>query len=121
MCFTMKTNLVKEKGWFLLVKLFKKAIEDREITFDEGRIIKATDLNVTNLLEYSKEAWEDKKLSETEKQKMSFLLKKIEDDAISLAQYDDIVTSEEEDLLGIIRNTIETFFRNDYYFAETAC
>ena len=114
----MKVNLVKEKGLTLLVRLFKKANEDREITFDEGRIIKATDLNVINLLEYSKQAWEDKKLTENEKQKMLFLLKKIEDDAISLAQYDDIITGEEEELLGIIKSTVETFFRSNYYFAS---
>jgi hypothetical protein len=112
----MRVDLVKEKGWHLLVKLFKKANEDREITFDEGRIIKATDLNVLNLLEYAKEAWEDKKLTETEKQKMMFLLKKIKDDAISLAHYDEIITQEEEELLEIIRGTVETFFRDNFYF-----
>ncbi|MHA2100250.1 MAG: hypothetical protein ACW99A_16365 [Candidatus Kariarchaeaceae archaeon] len=113
----MKSNLIKEKGWYLLIKLFKKANEDREITFDEGRIIKATDLNVTKLLEYSQQAWEDKKLTETEKQKMMFLLKKIKDDAVTLAQYDEIITDEEEDLLEIIKVTVETFFRDDYYFS----
>lgn len=113
----MKSDLIKDKGWHLLVKLFKKANEDKEIDFDEGRIIKATDLNVTNLLEYSKEAWEDKKLTETEKQKMMFLLKKINDDAVTLAQYDDIITREEEELLEIIRSTVQTFFRDNYYFA----
>lgn len=114
----MKSNLIRDKGWHLLVKLFKKANEDKEITFDEGRIIKATDLNVTNLLEYSIKAWEDKKLTETEKQKMMFLLKKIKDDAITLAQYDEIITQEEEELLEIIRGTVEIFFRDDYLFTS---
>ncbi|MFV2015667.1 MAG: hypothetical protein ACC656_09585, partial [Candidatus Heimdallarchaeota archaeon] len=93
------------------------AKEDRKITFDEGRIIKATDLNVTNLFEYSVKAWEDKRLTETEKQKMMFLLKKIKDDAVTLAEYDEIITQEEENLLEIIRDTVQTFFRDDYYFA----
>lgn len=106
----MKSNLIKDKGWHLLVKLFKKANEDKEITFDEGRIINATDLNINKLLEFTTDAWSDRILTENEKQKISFLLKKIQDDAVTLAEYDDIITNEEDELLEIIRDMVENFF-----------
>ncbi len=105
----MKPVIVKDKGWKLLSRLFKTAAKDGVITFDEERILRASDLNVNNLLDYTKKAWEDKTLSENEKTRIIFLIKKIQDDAISLAQYDDIITNEEEELLDIIREIIHEF------------
>lgn len=118
----MKVNLVKEKGWHLLVNLFKQANTDKIISFDEQRIISATDLNVNKLVLYAKTAWEDSILTEDEKKRMSFLLKKIEDDAVSLAMYDDIITREEEDLLKIIKATVEHFFEEEqiYQYAKAS-
>lgn len=110
----MKVNSVKDKGWVLLSNLFKQAADDKRITFDEGRILRATDLNVSKLLDFTEAAWEDKNLSETEKQRILFMIKKIQDDATTLAEYDDIVTNEEDEMLGIIRNLITEFYAAAY-------
>ena len=45
----MKVSKIQEKGWKLLINLFKAANDDSIITFDEGRIVRTTDLNVTKL------------------------------------------------------------------------
>ncbi|MHA2090971.1 MAG: hypothetical protein ACW98K_08945 [Candidatus Kariarchaeaceae archaeon] len=105
----MKPYVVKDKGWKLLVQLFKTAKSDGSISFDEERILKASDQNVNNLLAYTQEAWKDRVLTEDEKQRIVFLIKKIQDDATTLAEYDDIITNEEEALLDIIREIIQEF------------
>lgn len=92
------------------MQLFKAAAQDGSISFDEERIIRATDLNVQNLVEYVDRAWEDKKLTEQEIQTITFLIKKIKDDAVSLAMYDEILSDQEEDLLDIIKGLITEFF-----------
>ena len=102
---------MKDKGWKLLVRLFKEAKRNGEIDFDEQRILHTTDFNVTELLHFVQEAWEDSILSETEKQQITFLIKKIRDDAVTLANYDDIITDQEEALLMIIRDIFEEFLR----------
>ncbi|MHA2250028.1 MAG: hypothetical protein ACXAD7_06685 [Candidatus Kariarchaeaceae archaeon] len=104
----MKPNIVKDKGWQLLTRLFRTAKKDG-ISFDEERILRASDLNITALLEFAETAWEDKILTEDERRRITFLIKKIHDDAVSLAQYDDIITSEEEALLDIIKEIIHEF------------
>ena len=105
----MKPYVVKDKGWKLLVQLFKTAKSDGSISFDEERILKASDQNINNLLKYTQEAWKDRVLTEDEKQRIVFLIKKIQDDAITLAEYDDIITQEEEALLDTIREIIQEF------------
>lgn len=68
------------------------------------------------LISYAEVAWEDRILTESEKQKMFFLLKKIEDDAVTLAKYDEIITTEEENLLNIIKETINNFFEDEQVY-----
>lgn len=98
----------------MLSKLFRQAASDNEITFDEGRILRATDLNVTKLMDFTKLAWDDKNLSETEKIRILFLIKKIVDDATTIAEYDNIITEDEEDMLAIIREIVEEFYLEAY-------
>lgn len=100
---------IRGKAWQLLIRLFREAISDGRIDFDEGRIISSADLNVSNLIQYIKDAWDDKIITGSERANIQFLVKKIEDDAITLAEYDDIITSQEQALLDIIKDIIETF------------
>ena len=100
---------VRAKAWQLLINVFDEAMSDGCIDFDEGRIISSTNLNVNNLLDYITGAWEDNNLDHTERANIEFLVRKIEDDAISLAHYDDIITKQEAALLDIIRNLVEHF------------
>lgn len=110
----LKEALAKEKGWKLLVRLFKEAKRDGDISFDEERILRATDLNVLHLVEYIQQAWDDRHLSEEEKRKITFLLKKIRDDAVSLAEYDEIISQEEDAMLQIIREMIQEVLEDSY-------
>lgn len=112
----LKEALAKEKGWKLLVRLFKEAKRDGEISFDEERILRATDLNVLHLVEYIQQAWDDQHLSEEEKRKITFLIKKIRDDATSLAEYDEIISHEEDAMLNIIREIIQEALEDSYYY-----
>ncbi|MDH5646768.1 MAG: hypothetical protein OEZ01_12210 [Candidatus Heimdallarchaeota archaeon] len=92
-----------------MVKLYKTAAKDGDITYDEERILTVTDANILNLLNYVKGAWRDKILDDKEKQKITFLIKKIYDDAISVAEFDNFITNEEDSLLYIIREVIDEF------------
>jgi len=103
---------VKAKGWTFLVSLFKTAKADGEIDFDEERILRSVDLNVMKLLEFVRQSWEDNRLDEDEKKQIIFLIKKIEDDAVSLAEYDDLLTKQEEAMLIIIREMISEFMED---------
>ncbi|MHA2502937.1 MAG: hypothetical protein ACXAE3_08710 [Candidatus Kariarchaeaceae archaeon] len=105
----MKENLVREKGWALLRALFLAAKKDGEIDFDEQRILKATDDNVMQLLETVRRAWDDSVLTETEKQQITFMIKKIKDDAVSLAEYDSVISEQEDEMLNIIYEKIYEF------------
>ena len=105
----MKEEVVRDKGWDLLVHLFKTAKADRSISFDEERILRSADDNIVKLLEYVREAWDDRGPNESEKQKITFLIKKIHDDARTLAEYDDIVTEEERKMLDDILEKMNEF------------
>lgn len=108
------SDVVRGKAWQLLIRLFREAISDGCIDFDEGRIISSADLNVKNLLQYIKDSWDDKIITGSERANIQFLVKKIEDDAITLAEYDDIITSQEQALLNIIKEIIEGFAEQSF-------
>ncbi|MCY3410500.1 MAG: hypothetical protein INQ03_02580 [Candidatus Heimdallarchaeota archaeon] len=112
----MNEDIIKSKAWQLLIRLFKQAKEDGQIDFDEGRILSSTDLNVNNLINNLREAWEDKILTSTERANLEFLVRKIEDDAISLAEYDNIITEQEQALLDIIREILDGFSEDPNFF-----
>ena len=106
---SVNKRLARDKGWRLLLRLFKQAKQDREIDFDEERILRATDFNVLKLVKFIDEAWQDKHLSEEEILCITFLITKIRDDATSLAQYDEIISKQEQDMLDIIKVMVEEF------------
>jgi len=110
----LKESDVKEKGWKMLVALFKVAKADKQITPDEEAILETADVNVMNLLEYVKRAWLDNHLDNEEKERIEGLVAKIEDDATTVAALDSIITNEEADLIEVIRDTVREFFENEY-------
>ncbi len=112
----MREDIIKAKSWQLLIRLFKEAKKDMEIDFDEGRILSSANLNINKLIAYVKMAWEDKIIDHTERKDIEFLIRKIEDDAVSLAEYDEIITAQEEALLGIIRELITDFTDESHYY-----
>lgn len=105
---------VKDKGWRLLVELFKTAKADNQITKEEEVILRTTDFNVLELLKYVKKAWDDGILTEHEMELIRNLITKIEDDATTLAADDNIITDDEENLLEIIRNILQEFFEENF-------
>lgn len=111
----LREEQVKAKAWQLLIRLFKEAKRDSMIDFDEGRILSSANLNITKLLEYLRVAWADKRIDHNERKNIEFLVQKIENDAISLAEYDEIITQQEEALLEIIREMISKFADDNYY------
>ncbi|MCH8908104.1 MAG: hypothetical protein IH840_13530 [Candidatus Heimdallarchaeota archaeon] len=106
----IKERDVKERGWELLVSLFKIAKSDNKITPDEEAILKTTDASVMNLLDYVKIAWEDNILDQDERETIEGLVAKIEDDALTEAASDKIITEEEQNMLEVIEETIQGFF-----------
>ena len=62
----MKKEIVKDKGFQLIVRLFKNAIKDGEVDRDEARVLQTTESNLLSLLNYVEEAWSDGKIDDTE-------------------------------------------------------
>ena len=108
----MKSEIVKEKGFQLLLKLFKTAVKDGEIDIDEGKIIEKTDSNMNLLYHCVNKAWEDNVIDDEEKNCIITLLQRIQLDAESIALSDNNITKEEADLLLIIDNMLEEFLEH---------
>ena len=105
----LKIEIVKEKGFQLLLKLFQTAVKDGEIDSDEGKIIEKTDSNMNQLYDCVNKAWEDNVIDDEEKQCIITLLQRIQLDAENIALSDDNITQEEADLLLIIDKMLEEF------------
>ena len=102
----MKKEIVKDKGFRLIVRLFKTAIKDGEIDRDEARVLQTTESNILSLLNYVEEAWSDGKIDDTEKSCILELIKKIQSDAENIAFFDKKLTDAEAELLSIIDGMI---------------
>lgn len=111
----MKLEIVKEKGFQLLVRLFKTAIKDGTIDSDEGKILTKTDSNMSKLHRYVNRAWEDNILDGEEKASILTLLQRIQLDAESIALSDNIITQEESEMLLVIDTMLEGFLDDHSY------
>ncbi len=112
----MKKEIIKDKGFQLIVRLFKTAIKDGEIDSDEARVLQTTESNILSLLDYVEKAWDDGKIDETEKICILELLKKIQSDAENIAFYDKKLSDEEAELLSIIDSMMGEFrSKNEEY------
>ena len=105
----MKKEIVKDKGFQLIVRLFKTAIKDGEIDRDEARVLQTTESNIISLLKYVEQAWDDGKIDDNEKSCILELLKKIQTDAENIAFFDKKLTDEEAELLSIIDSMMREF------------
>ena len=105
----MKKEIVKDKGFQLIVRLFKTAIKDGEVDQDEARVLQTTESNILSLLNYVEEAWSDGKIDDTEKLCILELIKKIQSDAENIAFFDKKLTDEEAELLSIIDSMMQEF------------
>ena len=109
----MKKEIIKDKGFQLIVRLFKTAIKDGEIDRDEARVLQTTESNILSLLDYVEKAWDDGKIDEIEKACILKLLKKIQSDAENIAFFDKKLTDEEAELLSIIDSMMHEFRKDN--------
>ncbi len=105
----MRVEIIKDKGFQLLVLMFKRAMMDDKISEDEAEILKTTDMNVTKLYQCVQKAWEDELLDNNERDRINSLIDKILVDAENIAKKDNIITAEEKELLDLIYNMLDNF------------
>ncbi len=93
----------------ILHRVKNAALRDGIISHDEKLLIDLTQKGISQILEFLKEG--GKRLQNNEREKVSSILEKLEDETISTAELDDYISDDEIAILGVLFSGIDGLFR----------
>ncbi len=102
----MVLRLLEVKIQILREFLIKIAFADGILSDDEINILLSINLNLEILHKALIKAYEDKIIDENERQEIKIILNQTEDDAVSIAKFDECITQEDRRLLVILQKSL---------------
>jgi hypothetical protein len=99
-------KLLEVKIKLLREFLIRVALADGILSNEEINILLSIDLNLIILHKALVKAYEDRIIDENESNEIRMLLHQIEDDAVSVAKFDECITREDRNLLITLQKTL---------------
>ncbi len=101
----MEKHLLAKKLRVLIEKVNKIALRDGIITDDEEALIKVTEQRVNEILDLLKKS--NTTIDERTRKMIDNIIKKMEDETISVAEFDDLISEDEVAILGLLFKQID--------------
>ena len=105
-------ELLLQKLTSLKQHLLNVVTGDGQVTIDERNLMNAINYSVVNIERAIDDVFEDGIVTEDEKVRLNSLVKQLGDDAITVSEFDESVTAEEEAILLNLQATLENLQEN---------
>ncbi len=103
---TMVLRLLEAKIKILREVLIRVALADGILSNEEIEVLMSIDPNLELLHKALVKAYEDRIIDKNESNGITILLNQIEDDAVSVAKFDECITQEDRRLLFVLQKTL---------------
>lgn len=98
-----KQEKIEEKLVKLRESVLNIALRDGSISEDERMVLNSISFNIDNLIDNLDQAFEDDIITPDEKKELKSLVKRVEDDAESIASYDEYLSKDEASILNRLK------------------